>query len=138
MVWMHCCSCFRHGFTLFTYQPKDIYYIGYVPFQVGLHLELYDDFISACILLLNLAVLIKSYFIQLRSEVYIHLGWSHYNLFFNHSTNFLLTNYSFGKSVRTSNFVHDTCASHFSNNCLQIISLTSLYHNSSGSEVYMH
>ena len=30
------------------------------------------------------------------SEVYIHLGWSQLNLFFNHSTNFLLTNYSFG------------------------------------------
>jgi hypothetical protein len=40
--------------------------------------------------------------IQLKLEVYIHLGWSHYNLFFNHSTNILLTNYSFGKSVRTS------------------------------------
>ena len=39
--------------------------------------------------------------VQLKSEVYIHLGWSHYNSFFNHSTNFLL-NYSFGKSVRTS------------------------------------
>jgi hypothetical protein len=40
--------------------------------------------------------------IQLESEVYIHLGWSHQNSFFNHSTNFLLTNYGFGKSVRTS------------------------------------
>ena len=43
-----------------------------------------------------------STFIQMKWEVYIHLGWSHQNTFFNHSTNFLLTNYSFGKSVRTS------------------------------------
>ena len=40
--------------------------------------------------------------IQFKSEVYIHLGWSHYNSLFKHLTNFLLTNYSFGKSVRTS------------------------------------
>ena len=40
--------------------------------------------------------------IQLKWVVYIHLGWSHWNLFLNHSTNFLLTNYRLGKSVRTS------------------------------------
>ena len=58
-------------------------------------------------------------------------------LVFNHSTNFLLTNYSFDKSVRTSTL------------CMtQVLFLTivyrhyftynSLYHNSSGSEVYIH
>ncbi|CDQ95611.1 unnamed protein product [Oncorhynchus mykiss] len=30
--------------------------------------------------------------VQLKSEVYIHLGWSHLNSFFNHSTNVLLIN----------------------------------------------
>ncbi|CDQ77890.1 unnamed protein product [Oncorhynchus mykiss] len=40
--------------------------------------------------------------LQLKSEVYIHLGWSHSNSLFNHSTNVLLTNYSFGKLVWTS------------------------------------
>ena len=35
-------------------------------------------------------------YLQLKSEVNMQICWSH------HSTNFLLTNYSFGKSVRTS------------------------------------
>ena len=54
--------------------------------------------------------------IQLKSEVYIHLAWSHSNSFFNHSTNFLITNYSFSKSVRTSTLC---MTSNCSNNCLQ-------------------
>ena len=58
-------------------------------------------------------------------------------MFFNHSTNVLLTNYSVGESVRTSTLQD---ASHFSNNCLKTDYFTynSLCHNSSGSEVYIH
>jgi hypothetical protein len=52
---------------------------------------------------------------------------------FNRSTNLLLTNYSFGKSVRTSTLC---MKSNFSNNCWD----RSFYciTNSSGSEVYIH
>ena len=58
-------------------------------------------------------------------------------LVFNHSTNFLLTNYSFGESVRTSNLclaqvIFPTIVYR------QIISLVIHNHNSSGSEAYMH
>ena len=51
----------------------------------------------------------------------MHLDWSHYNSFFNDSTNLLLTNYSFGKLVRTSTLC---MTSHFSTLVYtQIISL---------------
>ena len=70
------------------------------------------------------------------SEVYIHLGYKH--LFLNHSTNFLLTNYSFGKSVRTFSLCM-TQVIFQTDNCLQTDYFTynSLYHNSSVSEVYI-
>ena len=76
--------------------------------------------------------------IELKTEVYIHLGWNHLNLFFYHSTNVLLTNYSFGTSVRTSTLCMTQV--YFSNNCLQTDYFTyySLCQNSSGSEVYIH
>ena len=62
--------------------------------------------------------------LQLKSEVYIHLGWS-----FSNTPQFWQVGYDIY-------FVHDT--SHFYNNCLQTDNFTynSLYHNSSGSEVY--
>jgi hypothetical protein len=44
---------------------------------------------------------------QLKLEVYIHLGWSHYKSFFNHSTNVLLTNYSLASRLG-----HLLCAWH--------------------------
>ena len=53
-----------------------------------------------CVISLSIADVRKTYKqVNIhKSEVYIHLGWSHLKLVFNHSTNFLLTSYSFGKS----------------------------------------
>ena len=53
---------------------------------------------------------------------------------FHHSTNFLLTNYSFGKLVRTSTL----CMTQAIFPTIVNRQIISLYHNSCGSDVYIH